>query len=190
MFVKPYINPLAVKGNPVEIQRKKKRPAGELELSRGPRHRLPALEEGKQMTKVKVTTGAAAPSMSNRPDARERGGGPTINYEVVIQARAAQIDARTNIKTLAPAFRTQKHQELLHTQHVESQREKFRGWEMLGNHYADVLEDPNTPADVHNVIACEMDDLASRAGLNITSPEVLRLLYPWLRDRLYEKEVS
>lgn len=115
---------------------------------------------------------------------------PTISYESLVQARAEEITARINLDDLAPQFRTQKHRKLLHSQHIESQRERFRQYELLGNHFADVLENPDTTADLYNIIAAEIEELANRAGFSITSPSVLRLLYPWLRDRLFEKEVS
>jgi len=60
--------------------------------------------------------------------------------------------------------------------HLVSQREKFEAWQTLGDFYADTLANPKTPAAVHNVLNHELDLLTDRAGLHITSPEVLRLL--------------
>ena len=59
---------------------------------------------------------------------------------------------------------------------------------MLGNHYADVLENPDTSAKLHNVIGEELEELANKAGLHITSPEMLRMVYPLLRLRAAERE--
>jgi hypothetical protein len=115
---------------------------------------------------------------------------PSISYEGIIEAGAAEITARINLDLLAPEFRTLEHKARLHVQHIDSQRERFREWELLGNHFADALENPDTPAELYNIIGAELDELANRAGLSITSPVVLRLVYPWLRDRLFEKEVS
>jgi hypothetical protein len=113
----------------------------------------------------------------------------TISYENIIQAVADEITARIDLQSLAPQFRTQKHKALLREQHVESQRERFREWELLGNHYADVLGNPNTPAELHNALGDELDELANQAGVHLTMPELLRLIYPWLRYRLCEKGV-
>jgi hypothetical protein len=115
---------------------------------------------------------------------------PTVDYESLIQARAAEVTAAINFDNLAPEFRTPEHKVRLRAQHIASQREIFRAWEVLGNHFADILENPDTPSDVHNVIVDELLELADRAGLSMTSPEILRLMYPLLRDRLFEKEVG
>jgi hypothetical protein len=56
----------------------------------------------------------------------------------------------------------------------------------LGNHYAAVMEDSATPAALCNVLMDELTDLAGKARLHITAPEVLRLLYPLLRLRAAE----
>jgi hypothetical protein len=116
--------------------------------------------------------------------------GPSVSYEDLIQARAEEITARIDLKKLAPPYRTKKHKAELHESHIISQRERFNEWETLGNFYADVLENPDTPAEIHNAISSELEELANRAGLSITSPAVLRLVYSWLRDRLFEKEAG
>jgi len=113
----------------------------------------------------------------------------TISYEDIIQACAARITARMDIQSLAPEFRTEEHKAHLHEQHIESQRERFREWELLGNHYADVLENPNTSAGLYNAIGDELDELANQTEVHLAMPELLRLIYPWLRYRFYEKGV-
>ena len=67
--------------------------------------------------------------------------------------------------------------------YLEYLKEKFEQWRELGNHYADVLENPTTTAVLHNTIGEDLDELADQAKLDIASPEVLRLLYPLLRYR-------
>ncbi len=70
----------------------------------------------------------------------------------------------------------------------------FRRWspfgkigDLCGNHYADVLENPDASAELHNVIDDELEELARKAELHITSPEMLRLVYPLLRFRAAER---
>jgi hypothetical protein len=112
---------------------------------------------------------------------------PTVSYEDFIQARAAASAARVNLKKLAPQFRTPEHAESIRAEHVEGLRERISDLHVLGNHYADTLENPATSAEVCNILAQELDELANKAKLHTTSPEVLRLLYPLLRLRAAEK---
>ncbi|HWW74329.1 MAG TPA: hypothetical protein VNZ44_02980 [Pyrinomonadaceae bacterium] len=113
---------------------------------------------------------------------------PTVDYEPIIRTRAAEVTSRINLKKLDPQYRTEEHRALLHAQHLESQRERFRDYQVLANHFADVLESEDTPAEVHNALLLELDDLSNRSGVMLTSPEVLRIIYPLMRDRLFEKE--
>jgi hypothetical protein len=109
---------------------------------------------------------------------------PTISYENYIQARAAGHAAKVN--DLDPQHHTPESI-ARHAEHVEALRERISELQVLGNHYAAVMEDSATPAALCNVLMDELTDLAGKANLNITSPEVLRLLYPMLRLRAAEK---
>ena len=84
-----------------------------------------------------------------------------------------------------PDFEECKFRESLHFL-----TEDFVTWQALGIHYADVMEDARTTEELYNAIAEEVDKLANQAKLFITSPELLRLLYPLLRYRAATKEVK
>jgi hypothetical protein len=102
---------------------------------------------------------------------------PSVNYDDAIRRRAEEV-AANNARPDDDPSRTASRLE----EHTESQRERFEAWQALGNHYADVMANPKTSTAVYNALMVDMEDLSYRAGLNITSPEVLRLLYPMLRD--------
>lgn len=109
---------------------------------------------------------------------------PTIDYTDFIRdlarAQAARQTATAEPRWLEnnPNFEEHKFQES-----VQCLEEKIDEWTELGNHYADVLEDPSTSATLHNTIGEDLDELVDRANLHLTSAEVLRLLYPLLRFR-------
>ncbi len=110
---------------------------------------------------------------------------PTVNYDDAIRRRAEEITANN----ARPDDSTERVADRL-KERIASQSEKLEAWQTLGNHYADVLANPKTPAALCNVINVELDELAARAGLNIASPEVLRLLYPMLRDHAEKREAD
>ncbi len=108
---------------------------------------------------------------------------PSVNYEPLIEARAKEVSGRNTKEDDCPERVTSRL-----TEHVTSQREKFEAWGALGDHYAETLENPATPADVHNALADELIGLAHKASLSIDSPDVVRLLYPLLRERAEHRE--
>jgi hypothetical protein len=108
---------------------------------------------------------------------------PTIDYEPLIHAIAHEISDRKAMET-----DTAERARLRLTGHVDSQWERFEAWGALGDHYAETLENPDTPAAVHNALAEELMDLAHKANLGIDSAEVVRLLYPLLRHRAWQRE--
>ena len=113
---------------------------------------------------------------------------PTIDYSDFInclareRARRQAASAEPSWLENNPDFEERKFRESLHFM-----KEDLAAWQALGNHYADVLADPHAPAALKNVIDDELLDLANQVKLHITSPEVLRLLYPLLRFRQYER---
>jgi hypothetical protein len=112
---------------------------------------------------------------------------PTISYDDFIQSRAQESAAKLSPENSDPQFRTPEHRAGSQAEHVEFLTQRISALQSLGNHYADTLENPATPAEVHNALAQDLDELAGKANLHITSPEVLRLLYPLLRLRAAEK---
>jgi hypothetical protein len=113
---------------------------------------------------------------------------PTVDYENVIVARGKEIAATITVEHLAPQYRTPEHRAKLVAQALDGVRARFEEYRVLGNFYADQLENPETPADVVNVLGEELLDLADRANLHNTSPVVLRLLYPLMRHYARERE--
>jgi hypothetical protein len=103
---------------------------------------------------------------------------PTIDYDPLLHAIAHEISGRNAMEHDQP-----EREALRRAGHITSQREKFEAWAALGDHYAETLDSPDTPADVHNALAEELIDLAHKANLSIDSPDVVRLLYPLLRER-------
>ncbi len=112
---------------------------------------------------------------------------PTVSYEDFIQAHAAESSARLILENSNPQFRTPEHAGRIRAEHVEFLTQRIGELQALGNHYADTLENPATSAEVYNALAGELDELTNKAKLYITTPEVLRLLYPLLRLRAAEK---
>ncbi len=112
---------------------------------------------------------------------------PTVSYEDFIQAHAAESSARLILENSNPQFRTPEHAERIRAEHVSALRQRISDLHALGNHYADTLENPATSAEVYNVLAQDLDELAGKSKLHITSPELLRLLYPLLRLRAAKK---
>jgi hypothetical protein len=107
---------------------------------------------------------------------------PTVSYELLINSLAKEISERNTKEDDYPERITSRL-----AGHITSQRERFEAWGALGDHYAETLEDPDTPAAVHNALAEELMDLAHKANLGIDSAEVVRLLYPLLRDRAWQR---
>jgi len=110
---------------------------------------------------------------------------PAVSYDDAIHRRAEEVSANNTLPDDYPERVADRLQG-----HTVSQREKFEAWQTLGDFYADTLANPKTPAAVHNVLNHELDLLTDRAGLHITSPEVLRLLYPMLRDHAERREAD
>ncbi len=108
---------------------------------------------------------------------------PTVDYEPLVHARAQEISKRNAKEDDYPEREASRLMG-----HIDSQWEKFEAWQALGEHYANTLENPNTPVDVHNAIAEELVELANQADLSIDSAEVVRLLYPLLRDRAAHRQ--
>ncbi len=112
---------------------------------------------------------------------------PTISYEDFIQAHAAESSARLILENSNPQFRTPEHAESIRAEHVSALRQRISDLHALGNHYADTLENPATPEEVYRVVVDDLCALASKVNLDITSPVLLRLLYPLLRLRAAKK---
>jgi hypothetical protein len=91
---------------------------------------------------------------------------PTIDYEPFVHAIAHEISDRNAMETDTG----RKRARLRLTGHVDSQWEKFEQWQVLGEHYANTLEDPDTPADVHNALMDDLLELANKARLDSVSP--------------------
>lgn len=114
---------------------------------------------------------------------------PTINYTDFInrlareRARRHTANAEPHWLENNPNFEEDKFRESLHFL-----TEDLAAWQALGNHYADVLESPGSPAKLHNVIVDELEELVNQADLYTTSPEMLRLIYPLLRFRAAARE--
>ncbi|MGI8656495.1 MAG: hypothetical protein ACR2LC_14910, partial [Pyrinomonadaceae bacterium] len=125
--------------------------------------------------------------MNKREGKRARVGMPTISYEDFIQSLAADSSAKLSLENSDPQFRAPEHRARIQAEHVEFLTQRISALQSLGNHYADMLENPATSAEVYNVLAQDLDELANKANLHITAPEVLRLLYPLLRLRAAEK---
>jgi hypothetical protein len=110
---------------------------------------------------------------------------PAVDYEPIIRACEPEIAARTSVAGLAPQYQTAEHKARLVAESVTGLRARFAEWRTLGDFYAAALASDDTTAAVHNILADELDDLVSAAGLSITHPDVLRLLYPLLRWRIH-----
>ncbi|MFL6210538.1 MAG: hypothetical protein ACJ74W_16910 [Pyrinomonadaceae bacterium] len=113
---------------------------------------------------------------------------PAIDYEPLVLAREAEIAASTSVADCAPEYRTEEHKAVLVAQRLSGWRERITAWRALGEFYAAALESDETTVDAHNELNDELDGLASDAGLHITHPDVLRLLYPLLRLRVHDIE--
>jgi hypothetical protein len=113
---------------------------------------------------------------------------PAIDYEPFIRAHEADIAARTSVADLAPEFRTEEHKAVLVAQRLAGWRERFTEYAALGEFYAAALESADTTAAAHNALNDELMGLADEANLSITSPVVLRLLYPLMRHYAREFE--
>jgi len=101
----------------------------------------------------------------------------------------ADAHARHYVETSKPEQRNDPEYEArIRAERLHFYREDFAKWKALGDHYADVLEDEKTSAILYNTIGDELDEIVERAGLHITSPEVLRLLFPLLRFRQAERQ--
>jgi hypothetical protein len=110
---------------------------------------------------------------------------PAIDYEPFIIDRTERL---TTESLAREPHRPAEAPETRRASLLSSTRDHIAAWTLLGNHYADVLENPDASAELHNVIGEELDELADKANLHITSPEVLRLVYPWLRFRALERQ--
>lgn len=113
---------------------------------------------------------------------------PTISYENCVLMRAREIDAR-----LTRPDDTPERVAMRFDSSVANQRERLETWQTLGEHYAAMLEDSATSQLLHSAIAEELLDLVDRAHLGMTSPCIIRLLYPMLReaaDRFERFDVS
>jgi len=104
---------------------------------------------------------------------------PTIDYENYVVERAADRSVRLGVE---PG--SEREVNLL-----QATRERFCNWAQLGNLYADVLENPDTPYELDEAIRVELEDLYEAAGSTVctTDPAILRLLYPLLRDRAWAR---
>jgi hypothetical protein len=113
---------------------------------------------------------------------------PAVDNEPIIRACEPEIAARTSVAKLAPQYQTAEHKARIVAEGVTGLRARFAEWRTLGDFYADALASDDTTAEVHNILADELDDLVSDAGLSMTHPDVLRLLYPLLRWRIHLRQ--
>ena len=139
-------------------------------------------QKAKKTRKRSVGKQAPGAQMSGKTKA-EGNGLLIVSYEEIIRARAAEISEGSKQDPDTPE-RIALRQE----QDVAFVRMRIAEWQALGNHYADVLEDPRTPAELRTVINDELDEQAATVCFHLTSPEILRLLYPLLRLRLLDRQ--
>ena len=98
---------------------------------------------------------------------------PTIDYDSYIIARAKEVDGASSFTLL-------------------KLRELITQWSLIGNLYADMLENPDVSVALKNAILDEVSTLEEASGCetSTTNPGIIRLLYPWMRDMAMQGGVS
>jgi hypothetical protein len=110
---------------------------------------------------------------------------PTLNYEAYIAGRADRLAQLTSGGPGEPPESAAARRASIE----RSVRQRLREWQNLGDFIADALEAPETPERVKAALWAELDELSEAAGdfCAMSNPDVVRLLYPLLRDIAEEK---
>jgi hypothetical protein len=109
---------------------------------------------------------------------------PTIDYEGLIVARAAQLAGRLDTEPGS------EREALTASNLLQGLRKQVDHWTAIGNLYADTLESPTAEPALRNAVHAELEALEEAAGntLATTEPALIRLLYPLLRDLAVQRQ--